>query len=233
MTDMNETKGGSWTPTQAYVLSVICLVLGVAIGYLGRGSGATPAAAPANGEQIRAGAGMDTGRMAPGGTVQAPTPDQLRQMADVQVQPLLAQLESDPNNPKLLYQIGNIYYDSQQYPEAVKYYESCLRIDPKATDVRTDLGTAYHLMGQPDKAIREYDEVLKVDGTHANALLNEGMVKWQDKMDLAGAIASWKRLLEVHPDYPQRDRVQHMIDEAEQHLSMKSGASGKSTSVAQ
>ncbi len=74
-----------------------------------------------------------------------------------------------------------------------------MKIDPKATDVRTDLGTAYHLMGQPDRAISEYDEVLKVDGKHANALFNEGMVKWQDKMDMNGAVAAWKHLLETNP----------------------------------
>ncbi len=123
-------------------------------------------------------------------------------------QPLLAQLKSEPNNAELLYKIGNLYYDAQQYPDAVAYYERSLKINPNATDVRTDLGTAYHLIGQPDRAISEYDEVLKVDSKHANALFNEGMVKWQDKMDMKGAIAAWQHLLDTNPDYPQRDRVQ-------------------------
>jgi len=224
MTEINQAKSGNWTPTQAYIFSVICLLLGVAIGYLARGSATSPSA-PANAEQIRASGGMDAGGTAPVGTPQTPTPEQLRQMADAQVQPLLARLKTDPNDANLLYQIGNVYYDSQQYPEAVKYYENSLRIDPKATDVRTDMGTAYHLMGQPDQAIKEYDAVLKIYPTHANALLNRGMVKWQDKQDLEGAIASWKTLLKVHPDYPQRAKVQQLIDEAEQHLSLKPGAS--------
>ncbi len=228
MTDTNETKTGNWTPTQAYVLSVICLVLGVAIGYLARGS-ASPAVAAGNPAQVQSAGGADGSGMAAGGGAQTPTPEQLKQMAEVQVQPLLAQLKTNPNNAPLLYQIGNIYYDSQQYPDAVKYYQNSLSIDPKATDVRTDLGTAYHLMGQPDQAIKEYDEVLKIDGKHANALLNEGMVKWQDKMDLPGAIAAWKRLLQAHPDYPQKDRVQQLIDQAEQHLSMKAGGPGNPT----
>ena len=153
-----------------------------------------------------------------------PTPEQLRQMADTQAQPLVKQLASDPKNSALLYQIGNLYYDAQQYSEAVKYYEQSLKIDPKGTDVRTDMATAYHLMGQTDRAIQEYDAVLKIDAKHANALFNEGMVKWQDKMDLSGAIASWKRLLEVHPDYAQRDKVEKLIAQAEQHLTMKPGS---------
>jgi len=63
-------------------------------------------------------------------------------------------------------------------------------IDPKATDVRTDMATAYHFMGQTDRALEEYDQVLKVDSKHANALFNTGMVKWQDKQDMKGAVAA-------------------------------------------
>jgi cytochrome c-type biogenesis protein CcmH/NrfG len=225
MTDTKTSTSSQWTSTQAYVISVICLLVGVVFGYLLRGSAPTQAAAPVNAAQAQViGSGVPTaGPSAMGGAAQ-PTPQQLRQMADTQAQPLLAQLKSDPNNAQLLYKIGNLYYDAQQYPDAVTYYESSLKIDPKATDVRTDLGTAYHLMGQPDRAISEYDEVLKVDGKHANALFNEGMVKWQDKMDLNGAVAAWKRLLETNPDYPQRDNVQHLIAQAQQHQSLKSAA---------
>ena len=215
-----EAKQGQWTSTQAYVLSVICLLVGVAVGYLVRGS------APENtkGGGVNAAAAPIQPGSTPMTSAQQPTPEQLRHMADTQAEPLLTQLKSDPKNSALMYQIGNLYYDAQQYPEAIKYYEDALKIDPKATDVRTDMATAYHLMGQPDRAIQEYDAVLKIDGEHANALFNEGMVKWQDKMDLPGAIASWKRLLEAHPDYPQRDRVQQLIAQAQQHQTMTPGS---------
>jgi tetratricopeptide (TPR) repeat protein len=226
MTETKSSTSGNWTSTQAYVISVICLLVGVAFGYLLRGSAPSPAgtvnAAQTEGQLGNDGVPAAGGMSANGGAQQA-TPEQLRQMADAQAQPLLAELKSEPNNAQLLYKIGNLYYDAQQYPEAVKYYEGSLKIDPKATDVRTDLGTAYHLMGQADQAIREYHDVLKIDGKHANALFNEGMVKWQDKMDMAGAIAAWKRLLETNPDYPQRDRVQQLIAQAEQHLNVKPG----------
>ena len=112
--------------------------------------------------------------------------------------------------------------------DAVKYYESCLKINPKATDVRTDMATAYHFMGESDLALKEYNEVLKVDSKHANALFNEGMVKWEDKKDMSGAIVAWKRLLETNPNYPQRDRIQSLIAQAEQHLNLKPVSTEKS-----
>ena len=218
---MTQTEGpanGKWTSTQAYVLSVICLLVGVAVGYLARGS-ASPQASTASTQVGISGS--------PAPAAQAPTPEQMRRMAESEAAPLLAQLKSDPKNADLLYKIGNVYYDAQQFPDAVKYYEQCLQINPKATDVRTDMATAYHFMGQPDRALQEYEQVLKIDGRHANALFNTGMVKWQDKQDMSGAIAAWKRLLESNPQYPQRDKVQQLIAQAEQHLNMQAAGNGK------
>ena len=220
--EAKQPGAGQWTSTQAYVLSVICLLVGVAVGYLVRGSAPPETAtlhARTGGTESTVNGSSPTG-------VSQPSAEQLRHMADTQAQPLLQQLQSDAKNPTLLYQIGNLYYDAQQYPESVKYYEQSLQIDPKATDVRTDMATAYHLMGQSDRAIQEYEAVLQVDGKHANALFNEGMVKWQDKKDMNGAIVSWKRLLEAHPDYAQRERVEQLIAQAQQHLAIDAGSKG-------
>lgn len=224
MADKTNSTSSNWTGTQAYVLAVICLLAGVAIGYLVRGSASPDASAPTT-AQAAAPEGMGGGMPPNMGAMQqqAPSPEQLKHMADKQAEPLLAQLKSNPNDAQLLYKIGNMYYDAQQYPDAVNYYEQSLKINPKATDVRTDMATAYHFMGQSDRAIQEYDEVLKIDSKHANALFNEGMVKWQDKMDMKGAIAAWQRLLDTNPDYPKREQVQNLIAKAEEHLSMKPG----------
>ncbi|HYM77687.1 MAG TPA: tetratricopeptide repeat protein [Candidatus Dormibacteraeota bacterium] len=230
MTEGQTPTTGNWTSTQAYVISVVCLLLGVAIGYLARGSASTQAAAGAPSQPTATIPAAGGSGAVP--AMQTPTPEQLKQMADAQAEPLLAQLKSNPNDPDLLYKIGNLYYDAQQYPEAVTYYEGCLKINPKQTDVRTDMATAYHFMGQTDRALREYDEVLKIDSKHANALFNKGMVEWQDKQDMSGAVASWKQLLASNPTYPDRERVQGLIAQAEQHLSMKSGAPGKASDKA-
>ena len=222
MADNKNSTVANWTGTQAYVLAIICLLAGVAIGYLVRGSSSPDTATPA--QAATAPAGMPGG-MPPAmpGTQQQPTPEQLKQMADAQAAPLIAQLKERPNDSTLLSQIGNMYYDAQSYPDAVKYYEDSLKVNPRQTDVRTDMATAYHYMGQADKAIEEYEQVLKVDNKHANALFNEGMVKWQDKMDMTGAIAAWQLLLKTNPDYPKRDQVENLISKAEEHLSMKPG----------
>lgn len=207
----------NWTGTQAYVLAIICLVVGVAIGYLLRGSASpsttatqAPTAAPAGM------GGMD-------GTQQPPTAEQMKHMADKQAEPLLAQLKDRPNDPQLLYNVGNIYYDTQNYPEAISYYEKSLAQDPKSPDVRTDMATAMFYSGDVDKALTEFDVVLKQNPRHANALFNQGMVRWKGKMDVAGAVASWKKLLETNPNYERREEVQTFITQAEKHANIKPG----------
>jgi len=227
MADTQNSTKGNWTSAQAYVISILCLVTGVALGYIARGSASKHAAVTSESTIQTPGVPASIGT-APPLAPQAPAPEQMRQIADAQAGPLLAQLKSTPNDPDLLYRIGNIYYDAQQYPEAVNYYESCVKLNPKATDVRTDMATAYHFMGQADRAIEEYDKVLKIDSKHANALFNEGMVKWEDKKDLNGAIVAWKRLLETNPDYPQRERIQTLIAQAQQHLNLKPVSNDKS-----
>ncbi len=45
-------------------------------------------------------------------------------------EPLLAQLKSNPNDFDTLDKIGNLYYDSQAYPQAIDYYEKALAVQP-------------------------------------------------------------------------------------------------------
>jgi len=220
----NETASSSKGLSKAsYIIAVICLGLGISVGYLVRGgSSPSPANAPVASENT------STGGM---GGMQQPTAEQLKHMADKQAEPLLASLKQNPNDPDTLYKIGNIYYDTRQFPEAVNYYEQSLKLKPAATDVRTDMGTAYYFMGDAERAISEFDEVLKQDPKHANALFNEGMVKWEGKGDVTGAIAAWKKLLESNPDYPKREQVQTLIAKAEAHTKMAPGT--KTTKPAQ
>ena len=202
--------------TASYVIAVICLGLGISIGYLIRGgSTQQPVSAPVATES--------PAPAAVNATQQQPTPEQMKQMADKQAEPLLAGLKQNPNDPEALYKVGNIYYDTRQFPEAVKYYEESLKLKPDATDVRTDMATAYYFMGDPDHAITEFDEVLKQNPKHANALFNEGMVKWEGKGDITGAIVAWKKLLASNPNYPKREQVENLIAKAEAHTKMAPG----------
>ena len=133
------SQSSNWSSTQAYVLAVICLFIGVAVGYFVRGS-ASPSAAVAGSEQAASSqTAAAMGNMDPSKV----TPEQLRHMVEKQVEPVLQQLKANPADPALLAQVGNVYYDTQLYQDAIGYYEKSLVSDPKNVGVRTDMGTAY------------------------------------------------------------------------------------------
>jgi cytochrome c-type biogenesis protein CcmH/NrfG len=224
MASTNETHTAqNWTSTQAYVMAVICLIVGSAVGYLVRGSQsastntptsatmATPAQAPAD--------SMHGG----GGTGQMPTPEQLKAMADQQAAPLLAKLKQTPDDAETLAQTGNLYYDAQQFNAAVEYYNRALTVDPKNAAVRTDMGTAYLYLNDPDRAIQEFQNALKDNPKHGQAMFNLGLAQWRGKGDAPAAVATWEKLLKTVPDFPERANVEQMIAQAKKHLNMKPG----------
>jgi len=228
---MAETNGGntpqSWTSTQAYVMAVLCLVVGCAVGYLLRGSmggGSASAPAPvatAEQQQGMPPAGMGGGGM--GGQQQSPSPEQMKAMADKQAAPMLEQLKSKPNDPALLSQIGNLYYDAQIFPTAIDYYQKTLALDAKNSMVRTDMATAMFYMNDFDRSISEFDRALKDNPKNSNALFNRGIVKWQGKMDVNGAVADWDLLLKQDPNYEQADKVRMYEAQAKKHSNIKPG----------
>jgi len=221
MPDNNTSSNTVWTGVQAYTLAVVCLLLGMAGGWLIRGSQSPAATAPAMAASAPAPTGMG------GGMNSQPTPEQLKQMADTQAAPLIEKLKSDPNNPELLASIGNFYYDAQQYSTAVDYYGRALKAKPSDAAVRTDMATAYWYMGNADTAIAEFNKSLTYEPNKPNTLFNLGLVKWQGKMDINGAVADWEKLLATNPNYEGKDKVEQMIAEAKKHTGVKPGTPAK------
>lgn len=214
---MNASEGrnaANWSGMQAYTLAAICLLAGVLMGWLVRGSQA-PAATAAS--ATAASAATETAVPA------QPTPEQMKKMADTQAAPLLAQLQANPENADLLAQVGNVYYDTKVFPTAIDYYQHALKVKPENVNVRTDLATAYWYSGDADTAIREFNKALALQPNQANALFNLGIVKWQGKMDVEGAVATWQKLLDTNPNYENKERVLELMQQAKKHSGVKPG----------
>jgi cytochrome c-type biogenesis protein CcmH/NrfG len=220
MSEVNGSSSKNWSGLQAYSLAVVCLLAGIACGWLFRGSQSPATAASIAGSGTTAAAAANS----------QPTPEQMKQMADSAAAPLLDKLKSDPSNAALLASIGNTYYDVHEFSTAINYYEQSLKVEPTNAGVRTDMATAYFYAGDTDTAINEFNKALTYEPNKANTLYNLGMVKWQGKMDVNGAVAAWQKLLDTNPNYDGRQKVQQMIDEARKHAGIKPGTSAKPVS---
>ncbi len=202
-------SSSTWRPMQAYVMAVICLLVGLPVGYFLRGSSsaATPATTvAANAPQPAS--GMATGQM--------PSLEQMKQMADKRAQPLLDKLKTNPDNAELLIGIGDIYKSTHQFKEAASYYEKSLQVDPKNVPVRTDMASCLYYSGDVDGAIAQLQKSLSYDPKHAGTLLNLGVITWKGKGDVDTAVAYWEKLLKLYPNYEQKDTVKHLIAVATQ-----------------
>ena len=229
MTTMTETNratsssssGDQWTSVQAYVLAGICLLVGIAGGWSIRGSQSPAAVA----EETANTPGPAPAMCAQ--PTQAPTPAQMQKMAETQAAPLIEKLKADPTNAGLLASIGNVYYDTQQYPTAIDYYKRALKSEPANAAVRTDMATAYWYTGDADTAIAEFQKSLTYEPTKANTLFNLGIVQWQGKMDIDKATATWQKLLDTNPNYEGKDKVLEFMAQAKKHSGVKPGTPAK------
>ena len=186
------TGGSVWQAKQVYAMAVISLVVGLAIGYLFRGSQSPVAPAqPAANVQPSVPAGGMGGQM--------PSLEQMKQMADTKAAPLLEKLKGDPNNSDLLIQAGDIYKASHQFKDAAGYYDKALQVNPKNVAIRTEMASCLYYNGDVDGAISQLQQALRYDPKDANSLFNLGMIKWQGKQDSKGAVVAWQQLLKSNP----------------------------------
>lgn len=211
--DATTEEPKSWSSAQAYVLAIICLVLGIVVGYLLH----APSQAEANVPPAPSVAG--TPSMA--GTTNGPMPSagDLQRMAEKQAAPLLAELQKQPKDAALLAKIGTAFFAARQFQRAQQYYERSLAVreDPV---VLNELSFSYYSLGDPDKAIVTLNRALKIDPNNAKAWFNLGMFQWYGKADPKAAIAAWETFVKKNPDDPKRVQVEQMIARARMHLSI-------------
>jgi cytochrome c-type biogenesis protein CcmH/NrfG len=144
------------------------------------------------------------------------------------VQTLRTVADQNPRDPQPRVDLGNLYFDAQQYKDAILWYESAIQLNPKDPNVSTDLGVAYYYESQPDRALRQFEHSLSVDPNHTKTLLNMGIVKAFGKQDLNGAVEAWKRVISLAPDSPEGQAARRALEGMEKAHPPGSGTSGSS-----
>ena len=106
---------------------------------------------------------------------------------------------SNPGNLEAWIELGNSYFDSNQYEKAIAAYTKALEISPGNANVWTDMGVMYRRNGNPQEAIKAFDKAIEADPKHEVSRMNKGIVLLHDLQDTDGAIEAWEGLLEVNP----------------------------------
>jgi len=97
--------------------------------------------------------------------------------------PQLAQAESlatvlrrDSTSVDANVALGNLYYDTGNFGDAIPYYRRALKKDPTLTDVRVDMGVAYHNTNDIEQAKTTLEEATRLSPDHAVAHFDLGVV---------------------------------------------------------
>ena len=125
---------------------------------------------------------------------QVPQPDRSRMIAALE-----EETAKNPLNLDIWIQLGNEYFDTNQYDKAIPAYQKALALDPADANVWTDLGIMYRRSGNPQKAIECFDKAVAADPKHEPSRLNKGIVLLHDMNDFEGALKTWEELLAVNP----------------------------------
>ncbi len=191
---------------ESIAFAVSGVLFGVIVGwmlgsqYVGAGrSAAAPVVAAAQAAPAQAQAGAP-----PAAT--APALDQQR------VQTLRTAADQRPSDPSPRVQLGNLFFDAEQYGQAISWYEAAVGLNPKDANVSTDLGVAYYYTNQHDRALAQFDHSLEVDPKHIKTLLNMGIVRAFGKQDLEGAAQAWQRVVALAPESQEGQAARRALE---------------------
>ncbi|MGD2185546.1 MAG: tetratricopeptide repeat protein [Desulfobacterales bacterium] len=109
------------------------------------------------------------------------------------------QTQADPGNANAWTELGNAYFDSNQFEASIGAYRKSLELNPNNANVWTDMGVMYRRSGKPKEAIKAFDQAIATDPKHEVSRMNKGIVLLHDLNDFDGAIQAWEGLLEINP----------------------------------
>jgi Flp pilus assembly protein TadD len=81
----------------------------------------------------------------------------------------LAATRTKPNDPKPVFNLGLVYFNTGEMENARMQFTAALRLDPDLTKVRANLGGVLERLGRYEEAVQQFGEILKTDPNNAEA----------------------------------------------------------------
>jgi tetratricopeptide (TPR) repeat protein len=124
-------------------------------------------------------------------------------------------LSADPENPRLVLKLANLYYDIKNFKEAEPYYSQYLsKFGPKDQNARVDYGYVLFSNGKQQEGISQLKTVLKTDPNHAFALFNLGIMHYEMK-NIPEARVWFQKCAEQSSDQRLKDMAQQILKDLE------------------
>jgi cytochrome c-type biogenesis protein CcmH/NrfG len=110
-------------------------------------------------------------------------------------------LRRDPNDRDANVELGNVYYDTKNFADAVNYYRRALAIDSTLVDVAVDMAVSLHQSGHTPEAIATLKEIIARHPEHVVARFDLGVIyEFQGRLDDADAVYREALALPLRPE---------------------------------
>jgi tetratricopeptide (TPR) repeat protein len=85
-------------------------------------------------------------------------------------------LRKNPNDVKALVELGNVYYDTKNFADAISFYDKALAKDSTLVDVAVDRAVALDQAGHPDQAVHDLETIVARHPDHAIAAFDLAVI---------------------------------------------------------
>lgn len=116
------------------------------------------------------------------------------------VEDLKARLKEKPNDPEVLWRLGDAYFDSKQFADASEYYKKAIQYKPDETDIYNDLGLSVHYLGKSEEGLKYIEQGIKKNPYHQRIWLTKGFILSYGMGDLQGAKTAWEKAAALNPE---------------------------------
>jgi cytochrome c-type biogenesis protein CcmH/NrfG len=120
------------------------------------------------------------------------------------------EIAANPDNINALIELGDIYFDSNRYQEAISIFNKAEQIAPTNIHVLNDLGILHMKTGSYEAALAKFDAVLIIDPTHSHSLYYVGLVH-RETGNTDKALQVFEEVLSLNPDPQIAEAVRQEI----------------------
>ena len=117
----------------------------------------------------------------------------------------------DRNDPKALALLGDKYFESGNFDQAIEIYKRVLELNPDDVDTHNDLGLAYHYMKRSDMAVDSLKKGVDVEPSFQRIRLSLGFVLMSSGRN-AEAKDVLEQAAELDPDSTIGKEAKRMAD---------------------
>ena len=116
----------------------------------------------------------DSGKTPATSVQQTPAPELFQAISAIEQ--LKLHLLDNPNDFAALSALGDEYFESRRYLEAIQAYDRALAVNPLSADCYNDKGLALYYTGNVEPALAAFEAAIDADGEYVHAWLSKGFV---------------------------------------------------------